>query len=326
MPVCAQCGHEFDLGRFCTNCGHPVDAPVDESLDFWRTDTAERPAQAAPTPLRDEETPAPALAPAEPDATTRYPLFADQVTTSHRPEATHSHRAGRPWLPWVAGAVAMLLVAVLGAWLLVGGDDSEADLVASEPRSDSGKEPSTPKKAGQQKKQPAPPPRKAGGKPTDVAAQATAVVPATATPSTDFDGNVVRYDARNMLDGVPATTWRMPGDGAGETISLDLAEKTKLTRVGLINGYAKTGTTASGGALDWYAGNRRILSVEWVFDDGSKVTQELTETRKLQTVDIDPVTTSSVQLRLVTVSPPGQGLARRDYTALSDVALLGSSS
>jgi hypothetical protein len=41
-------------------------------------------------------------------------------------------------------------------------------------------------------------------------------------------------------------------------------------------------------------------------------------------VDIDPVTTSSVQLRLVTVSPPGQGPSRRDYTAISDVALVGS--
>jgi hypothetical protein len=327
MPVCAQCGHEFDLGRFCTNCGHPVDAPVDEGLDLWRTDTTERPAHPARAPVRDEAAPAPAPAPTDPDATTRYPLFADQVTTPQRPEATHSHRAGRPWLPWVAGAVAMLLVAGLGAWLLFGGDDSDADLVAGEPRSDSGKEPSRQEKPGkQQKNKNAPPPRNAAGKPTDVSAQATAVVPATATPSTDFDGNVVLYEARNMLDGVPATTWRMPGDGAGETISLDLADETKLTRVGLINGYAKTGTTASGGALDWYAGNRRILSVAWVFDDGSQVTQELTETRKLQTVDIDPVTTSSVQLRLVTVSPPGQGPSRRDYTAISDVALVGSPS
>jgi hypothetical protein len=324
MPVCAQCGHEFDLGRFCTNCGHPVDAPVDEGLDFWRTDTAERPAQTAPTPLRDEAAPPPAPAPAQPDATARYPLFADQVTTPQRPEATHSHRAGRPWLPWVAGAVAMLLVAGLGAWLLFGGDDSEADLVAGETRSDSDKEPSRQENAGKQETKPAPPPQT--GKPADVAAQATAVVPSTATPSTDFDGNVVRYEARNMLDGVPATTWRMPGDGAGETISLDLADKTKLTRVGLINGYAKTGRTASGGALDWYTGNRRIRSVEWVFDDGSKVTQELIETRKLQTMDIDPVATSSVQLRLIRVSPPGQGPARRDYTAISDVALLGSPS
>ena len=43
MPVCAKCGHQFDIGRFCTNCGHPLNAPVeaDAGLDFWRTDTVE---------------------------------------------------------------------------------------------------------------------------------------------------------------------------------------------------------------------------------------------------------------------------------------------
>jgi hypothetical protein len=218
--------------------------------------------------------------------------------------------------------VALLLVAGLGAWLLFGGDDSEPDLVASEPRSAPNQAPSPDKPAQPKKKQKkAPPPT---GKPADVASLATAGVPATATPSTDFAGNVVRYDARNMLDGVPATTWRMPGDGSGETITIELADKTEITSVGLINGYAKTGTDGSGTPLDWYAGNRRILAVEWAFDDGSVVPQDLTETRKLQTVDVEPVTTSTIQLRLVTVTPPGQGPSRRDYTAISDLALVGS--
>ena len=321
MPVCAQCGHEFDLGRFCTNCGHPVDAPVDEGLDFWRTDTAERPAERAATPVPAAPAPAPPPVPTETSA--RFPLFADEVTTPERHESTHSHRAGRPWVPWVAGAAAMLLVAGLGAWLLFGGDDSSQDLVAGEPTTTPTKAPPSPEQEQPRKPRKSPTPRP-GGAPADVTSQATAAVPATAASSTDLDGNVVRYEARNMLDGVPATTWRMPGDGTGETISLDLADETELTRVGLINGYAKTGTTASGAALDWYTGNRRILSVEWVFDDGSTVTQELTETRQLQSVDIDPVTTSSVQLRLVTVTPPGEGPSRRDYTAISDLALVGS--
>ncbi|MGH3335702.1 MAG: NADase-type glycan-binding domain-containing protein [Nocardioides sp.] len=324
MPVCAQCGHEFDVGRFCTNCGHPLDAPVEAGLDFWRTDTAERPAEPAPTP--DSAAPPPAPPPVTPDTSARYPLFADQLASPARQEPTTSHRAGRPWLPWAAGAVALLLVAGLGAWLLFGGDGSDADLVASEPRSTPAEasppgKPAQPQKQKKPKKAPAPEP---AGEPADVASLATADVPATAAPGTDFAGNVVRYDARNMLDGVPATTWRMPGDASGETVTLELAEQTELTSVGLINGYAKTGTDGSGTPLDWYAGNRRILSVEWHFDDGSVVPQDLTETRKLQSVDIDPVTTSTVQLLLVTVTPPGQGPARRDYTAISDVALVGS--
>lgn len=323
MPVCAQCGHEFDVGRFCTNCGHAIDAPVDEGLDLWRTDTAERPAEPAPTPV--PATPPPTPSPVPPDTSARYPLFADQVTTAVR-EPNHSHRAGRPWLPWAAGAVALLLVAGLGAWLLFGGDGSEPDLVASDSRSTPSEAPppDKPAKSDKQKKPKKTTPPRPTGKPANVAAEATAVVPATAAPGTDFDGNVVRYDARNMLDGVPATCWRMPGDGAGETITLDLAKKTEVTSVGLINGYAKTATDASGSPLDWYTGNRRILSVEWVFDDGSVVSQQLTETRRLQSVDIEPVTTSTVQLRLVTVTTPGQGPSRRDYTAISDLALVGS--
>ncbi len=325
MPVCAKCGHEFNVGRFCTNCGHPIDAPVentDEGLDFWRSDTAERadtaerPAQPAPAPV--SETPPPDLPSFPPDTGPRFPLYADEVTS----ESASSHRSERPWLPWAAGAVVLLLVAGLGAWLLFGGDDSDPDLVADESRSTPSKPEGQDKPAKPKEKQTKKPP--APGEPTDVASLATAEVPATAAPGTDFDGNSVQYEARNMLDAVPATCWRMPGDGAGETITVELAETTELTTVGLINGYAKTGTDASGQALDWYAGNRRILSVEWHFDDGSVVPQDLTETRKLQSMDIDPVTTSTVQLRLITVTPPGEGPSRRNYTAISDLALVGS--
>ena len=330
MPVCAQCGHEFDVGRFCTNCGHPIDAAPDAGLDLWRTDTAERADTAEPADTAERPAGAarvlPPPPPLPPDTSPRYPLFADQVTTpdsleTREPdEAAGSRRAGRPWIPWVAGAVALLLVVVLGSWLLLG-DESDPDLAAGEPRSTQRQAP-PPKKPAQPKK-PQNDPQPAGD-PADVAPLATAEVPATAAPGTDFDGNVVRYDARNMLDGVPTTCWRMPGDGSGETITLELAEETELTRVGLINGYSKTDTDASGQTLDWYVGNRRVLAVEWVFDDGSVVTQDLDETRRLQGTDIEPVTTSTVQLRLVTVTPPGQGPSRRDYTAISDVTVVGT--
>ncbi len=122
-----------------------------------------------------------------------------------------------------------------------------------------------------------------------------------------------------MIDGIPATCWRMPGSGAGEEIVLRLAEPTEVAQVGLINGYAK-----SSGDLDWYRGNRRVLAVEWVFDDGTTVAQSLAQTRALQTVAVEPVRTSTIRLRLVEVSAPGKGRAARNYTALSDVSVTGT--
>ena len=344
MPVCAKCGHEFDIGRFCTNCGHPLGAPVDDDagLDFWRsetaerldtadrgthaaerTDTAERPAvpgrHAQPAP------PIPPPPPPPPDASARFPLFADQATTPEQRYPDESERPERPWLVWVVGAVALLLVAVFGAWLLFGDDESDPNLVAGEPAGTTAEKapphkPTKPRKTQQKAAQPKPKP----DPPVDVTPQATATVPATAPSSTDLDGNVVGYEARNMLDGVPTTCWRMPGDGSGDTITVELATATRLTSVGLINGYAKTDTDPSGNPLDWYAGNRRILAVQWTFDDGSVVTQDLTETRRLQRLKVEPTTTSTVQLRLLTVTPPGDGPSRRDYTAISDLALVGT--
>ena len=143
--------------------------------------------------------------------------------------------------------------------------------------------------------------------------------PITAKPNLDTQGNMVRYAASNMVDGVAETCWRMPGDGTGTELTFTLAGPTELTEVGLINGYAKRA-----GKLDWYAGNRRVLSVEWVFDDGTVVPQSLSESRNLQTLQIDPETTSTVVLRLVSVSAPGQGPSARNFTPISDVNLFGT--
>ena len=122
-----------------------------------------------------------------------------------------------------------------------------------------------------------------------------------------------------MVDGVADTCWRMPGDGTGMELTFTLAGPTELTEVGLINGYAKRA-----GKLDWYAGNRRVRSVEWVFDDGTVVPQSLSESRNLQTLQIDPITTSTVVLRLVSVSAPGQGPSARNFTPISEVSLYGT--
>ncbi len=56
-------------------------------------------------------------------------------------------------------------------------------------------------------------------------------------------------------------------------------------------------------------------------DDGTTVAQDLDDTTAVQSVDVD-VTTATVVLRLVEVSPPGTGPASRDYTAVSEISLV----
>jgi hypothetical protein len=91
-----------------------------------------------------------------------------------------------------------------------------------------------------------------------------------------------------------------------------------LSEVGLVNGYAK-----SSGDLDRYRGNRRVRGVEWAFNDGTVVGQSFDDSRELQSLPIEPVTTTTVTLRLLDVSKPGCGRSARDYTAISDVSLVG---
>ncbi len=314
MRFCVSCGHELGVGRFCTNCGHPIGRPVDQPADRpvdrpvdrgWRTDTAERPA----VPVTPPPPPPP-----------RYPLFADEVeeqpaspyaATELAPPAAHRRRRP-PWGLWAAAALALVVVAGLGAWLLTG-DDTGPD----------GRHPASSKAPGPSGPGASPAEESPGSDPARVMAGASVEVPRTAPPGQDVSGKRVDYAGENLLDGIPETTWRMPGDGTGEEVVITLAAQTRLRSVGLINGYAKTARDAQGRELDWYQGNRRITGVEWVFDDGTTVAQDLDDTTAVQSVDVD-VTTTTVTLRLVAVSAPGTGRAARDYTAISDVSLVGA--
>jgi hypothetical protein len=327
MTECVKCGHELGVGRYCTNCGHPVDAPatgLDDLFD-WRTGTAERPSASPPTspaasPATSPAAGGPVVPPTPPPAwtpppATRFPLFADEVEEGApvdvadqpgRPATQTSHRRSRPWGMWVAVAAVLAVVAVLGVWLLGTGDDdspSAKDPASSAPATSAGAQPSASESGS------AP----STGTPAGLTADSQVTVPATAKANRDVDGNPVDYEGANMLDGVPETCWRMPGDGTGKEVVITLPAETRLRSVGLINGYAKA---AKG--RDWYHGNRRILKVEWVFDDGTTVPQDLDDSTSVQSVDVD-TTTTTITLRLVSVSKPGTGSDKRDFTAISDL-------
>lgn len=345
-PRCVSCGHTLGIGRFCVNCGHPKDAPVagpvdepvagpiDEPVDS----TAERPAVGPIPPPPVHEAPRPA----------RFPLFADEPagrgsaedwaadagrppapTPTAAPPAASGHRRPRSTAPWWAlGVVAAILLFGGGGVLLVTsslGDDETARDPATAPAptpSPSAGESEDPESAPA----PSPAPTEPGDtstpgddEPVDLASSAEATPPETAAPSRDVSGNAVRYEAFNMLDGEPDTAWRMPGDASGREIVFRLDSPATLVGVGLINGYAKVEP-----GYDGYAANRRIKAVEWVFPDGTVVPQKLDEDLGLQGVEVDGIQADTVTLRILKVSQPAKGPAGRDYTAISDVALVGT--
>lgn len=146
----------------------------------------------------------------------------------------------------------------------------------------------------------------------------SASAPVTAPPGLDMAGRETTYSASNMVDGDPATAWRMAGDGTGTTLTFTLARPATVTSVGIINGYAKTES-----GMDWYAGHRRVLEVAWQFDDGTQVKQTLRSTRGLQVLQVHGEHTGTVKLTLLKVSQPGTGAASRDMTAVSEVRIEG---
>jgi hypothetical protein len=264
VTTCVRCGHELGIGRFCLNCGHPVDAP-----------------------LPAEETP---------------------LTTLHEESSPDRPDLGSPsWVPWAVGVSLLLMVlgvlAVLAS--ILGGDDDPAAGMATEPQPTSTESQAPPAEV------------------VDLTRTVKVKAPPAAPPTADLDGQLVSYGARRMLDGEPETAWRTTGDATGQTITFSLREATSIRRVGLINGYARK--VPSGATLvDWYPHNRRITLVEWVFDDGTSVQQKLREKSKLQRLTIELVTTTTVQLRVLAVTPPGAGVLGRDYTAISEILIAGA--
>ncbi|MGA8255013.1 MAG: hypothetical protein WB767_00405 [Nocardioides sp.] len=299
MDHCARCGHALGIGRFCTNCGHPVGQPVPPE-----------------DPLVDPTAPAPAPPADDLPEGPRYPLYADELEPTTSTWVGPRSGAGRSRsgvLPFAAAGLALVLAVLVGVNLL-GGDDSDDPATPANVAT-----PSSGVTESADPSEPLPSPSIEPGAEGDVAGLATPTVPDTAEPSLDVDGNTVRYDAFNMLDGVAETAWRVPGDATGEELVFELREPTLISKLGLINGYAKREP-----GYDGYPSNRRIRAVEWVLDDGTVLSQRLgKKRRKMQTIPVDAVLTTTVRLRLIAVSRPGRGAAGRDYTAISDVSIVG---
>ena len=292
MSYCTHCGHHVELGRFCTNCGAPL------AEQPWRSDTAERELTAI-LPARplyaDEATAVPAVPAVEPTVVLARTSLAVPLPVPVGVALKPVRRSRGHLLVLLAAAGVVVLLVGL-AWLIgraLSGDDSP---------SGHGSVPSV-----------------ADDEVVDLTRGASASAPETARPNLDLSGDMVRYEASNLLDGVASTAWRMAGDGSGQTLTITLPGPSVVTRVGLINGYAKV-DRAGRHETNWYDRNRRVLEVEWLFDDGTSVVQRFDDTRRMQSLEVGPIATSTIQLRLLIVSPPGD----RNYTAISDVLIEGA--
>ncbi len=338
VEPCLSCGHGVGIGRFCVSCGHPEPdrtsgvsgvsgVPEASGVSEHRS----RRVPVSPPPVYEAPPPA------------RYPLFADETgdgsstarqataeppaglaettvgpvtrPTSHQPRPDRRRSVG-PW--WIAAAVVAVMLLGAGGWRALGDPDPDpAASDGSDSGSDSGSVSPTTVPV-----EPAPDDaRKEGGQVDllDLTRLVSASPPGTAAPSRDVRGNAVRYEAFNMLDGQPDTAWRTVGDASGQEVVFGLDGPTRITQVGLLNGYAKVEP-----GYDGYAANRRITSVEWVFADGTVVPQTLGDNLTVQSIPLDGVVSDTVTLRILTVTDPAAGPTGRDYTAISDVRVVGS--
>jgi hypothetical protein len=225
---------------------------------------------------------------------------------------------GRAWIGWVAGAVLLVGLVLLLLRVLAPDDADVATAPAGGGTSSTAAPDDQPEGEGETAADVESAVPSGVGRPRELASGAGFDVPATAPPTTDLDGALVAYEATQMGDGDPRTAWRTAGDASGQTITVTLAEPGVVTRVGLLNGYAKKVA-----GVDWYPRNRRILAVTWGFDDGTSVEQTFAERPAVQRVAVPPVRTGTVTITITSVTPPGSGDLGRDYTAISEVTVIG---
>lgn len=212
----------------------------------------------------------------------------------------------------VGGVAILVLVLVVIASCVAGGDEDPSTRSSSSGPTTSG--PTEPVTTPTEKATPA-----SSASHTNMTRQVTATASSTAASTREADGSMVSFDAAFMVDGRRSSAWRVPGDGSDVELTFAFPGPTTVSKVGLVNGLDKKVA-----GIDWYPLNRRITKVVWLFDDGTRVVQKPAARRQMQRMEIPPVTTTTIRLRIRSTTPPGEGLMGRDYTAISDVTFAGA--
>jgi serine/threonine-protein kinase len=264
------------------------------------------------TPLDIAAVPRDVTTPEVPSPQSAVPSPVSAASVSDSP--TPSRKGSRALLAIVGALVVLLLVGV-AVLLLKGGSDANPGSAtattdvpqAASPPSTDGTTPTT----GD--------PSSALGQftgPTETIQPDRVAAPLPSAPGVDACEQPTTYEGEQLIDGNPTTAWRTTGDGTGRRITLNLGADTLVTSVGLINGLAKIDSCDG---TDRYFDQRRVTAVQWTFDDGTTVTQDLDpSTKTMQTIEIESITTR-VSVTILSTTPPGN----RDFTPISEIEVQG---
>jgi hypothetical protein len=332
LTYCTNCGQRVLDGQpFCTNCGYSTaptsPSPQSETARPERIDTGEPqdgpPHTAVPTPQPE--------VPSTGDSAPRAHPPLHQAHTEIAGQAKASSRWGHRLL--VTGIILLVAIAGFGgAYLSERGHLSTTVIpflphapaptttVARVPKpTDVTPQASRPVTEPSSEAPSVPSVQPTGGAALNIASQCVVAAPAAAPAGKDSAGNPVHYVAENMLDGIPETAWVTHGDASGKTMTFTLPRTTHVTRVGLVNGYAKTDPYDG---TNRYKQERRIVSATWSFDNGDPIAQTFSERRAMQSIAVPDATTRIVRLRIDVVTGPNPDPAQAvDATAISDVLI-----
>ena len=87
----------------------------------------------------------------------------------------------------------------------------------------------------------------------------------------------------------------------------------------MIGGYVKVDPLTG---VDRFPQNHRVRQVRWTFSDGSTVTQDLADSRNMQTIPVD-VTTTTATLEILATYPPGGRSRRASMVPIAEVQFIG---
>ena len=124
------------------------------------------------------------------------------------------------------------------------------------------------------------------------------------------------YGASNLLDGDQTTAWSQAGsdggqDPIGSWVAFDLAQRTNVTTVAIINGYVKSDKA--------YTENARPRDIAISAGDGQQVRATLADVRTRQEVPVDLRGASTVTITIESVYPG----SKYSDVAMTEVRLSG---